>query len=194
VIRAFVAIELPDSLIQVVLDLIETLQDLPGSRQLRWVKPQALHLTLVFLGDVDFEIVPDISVALRTCALNQASFEIALAQPGAFPSWERARILHLGVADPSHQVSELQRSISKALEPLGFKPEKRRFTPHITLARVRNKADRDELATFAERAQQGRLTGDFSWEVVDFHLVRSELLPEGPKYSLLQSFKFGASQ
>ena len=193
-IRAFVAIELTDNLRKVVLELIETLQDLPGSRELRWVKPQALHLTLVFLGDVDSNMIPKISSSTRTCALDQAPFEVNLARLGAFPGWEKARVLHLGVEDPSQKMIDLQRSITQALEPLGFKPEKRPFTPHLTLARVRNKANRDELELFTKPARRTRLTGTFSWSVVDFHLVQSELLPQGPKYTLLECFNLGASR
>ena len=124
-IRAFVAIELPQNHKQDVQLLVTNLQALPDSHIIRWVKPQAFHLTLSFLGDTDPEQIPEICTSLSNVAKNISPFECALQDLGAFPNWQRLRVLHLQIADPSGQLVSLQRAVESGLQPLGFQPERR---------------------------------------------------------------------
>jgi 2'-5' RNA ligase len=192
VIRAFVAIELPQNLKPAVLQLIENLQGLPDSDLIRWVKPQAFHLTLVFLGDVDSKRIPDLSSSLQAAASVNLPFQTSLAGMGAFPNWSRPRVLHLEIADPAGRLTALQHSVQSELEPLGFEPERRPFTPHLTLGRARNGVGRGALERLVQRVQKVGLPGTPAWSITDIHLIQSDLRPTGPVYTTLASLRLGS--
>jgi len=193
VIRAFVAIHLPEPLLRTAEKLIADLERIPDGHLIRWVKPQALHLTLVFLGDIAEERVPILRESFSRTAVIHPPFECQLEGLGAFPGWRRPRVLHLGVDDPSTGLRSLQAAIQSTLQPLGFKPERRVYTPHLTLGRVRRESSQHELAGFCERAQKVTIPATPAWTVTAFHFMRSELKPAGPVYSLLGSFNLGDS-
>jgi 2'-5' RNA ligase len=191
VIRAFVAVDLPDHLVKDVQNLIASLQDLPDSRLVRWVKPQALHLTLAFLGDIDRNRIQEIAASLQEAAASCSHFGCRLSDFGAFPNWRRPRIIHLGVDDPSNGLTNIQNRVQSALAPLGFPPDRREFSPHLTLGRVRDRADRRSLEELIGRIQSTQIPEFEPWKVTEIHFVQSDLLPTGPKYSRLGSFKLG---
>lgn len=191
-IRAFVAIELPESLIHFMLELIDTMKAEPDSDSVRWVKAQAMHLTLVFLGDTPESNLRQVQSALSIPAEAQAAFECNLGQLGTFPSWEKASVLFLGVEDRSSGLSSLQAAVQSAVLPLGFQPERRPYTPHLTLGRIRRDAARGKVNGFLERARGLPVGRTSPWRVAEYHLVQSELKPAGPVYTTLQSFRLRA--
>lgn len=188
-IRAFVAIDLPDDLVKDVQNLIASLQDLPDSHLVRWVKPQALHLTLAFLGNIDRDRIPEFAASLQKAAGSCVRFECRLTDLGAFPNWRKARILHLGVDDPSSGLKRIQLQVQSALSPLGFQPDRRDFSPHLTLGRVRDRVSRKSLDELINQVQNSRIPAFKPWMVQEIHFVQSDLLPSGPEYSRLGSFK-----
>jgi len=182
-IRTFIAIELTAPILERLGDLQSRMQrDLPP-KFLRWVRPEGIHLTLTFLGDIPLEQVDPIAEALGEACAGHAPFAVSIAGMGCFPNTRRPRVVWIGVEEPSGALARLQREIGEALKPLGFRPEARGFSPHLTLGRVKGggRQAMEALGAYVERARV-RL-GEMRVETV--HLMRSDLLPSGAVYTEL---------
>jgi 2'-5' RNA ligase len=182
-IRAFIAIELTAPIRERLGDLQSRMQqDLPP-KLLRWVGPEGIHLTLVFLGEIPVEQVGPITEALGEACAGHAPFGISIAGMGCFPNTRRPRVVWVGVEEPSGALARLQRDVEGALEPLGFPPEGRRFSPHLTLGRVKG-GGKQALAALGTYVEQARArVGEMRVEEV--HLIRSDLQPGGAVYTEL---------
>ena len=134
-LRLFVAAVLPPEQLEAVAALVRRLQ--PGLERARWTVPDNRHITLKFLGWADADRLEDISERVTAVARAHAPADLDLGPLGAFPSSRRARVLWLGLDDPQRLLERLASALDSALEPLGFKPEERAFTPHVTLARFK---------------------------------------------------------
>jgi 2'-5' RNA ligase len=130
-IRLFVGIELPPG----VTDRLHGLRGgVPGAR---WVAAENIHLTLRFIGDVDDPVFADVDDAL--CRVTGPAFDLEITGVGEFSRGRRPVMIWAGIAS-NPALAELQRRIDAALVKSGFPPEGRRFTPHVTLARVKDGA------------------------------------------------------
>lgn len=144
------------------------------------MQPEQLHVTLTFLGDIDPAIVPPIEAVLADVAAGHAAFDWRIHGVGVFPNRERPAVIWAGV-EPADCFRKLAGSLSPRLQPLGYEPESRPFTPHLTLARVRGRVphalpdwlDRYSATTFAA----GRVSR--------IELMQSERTPAGQRYSVL---------
>jgi 2'-5' RNA ligase len=178
-----VSVELPDALREAVAAHFAS----EGRRiaGVRWVAPCNLHLTLKFLGDVAEGRLPELRTALMAAAAGASPFTLALHGAGAFPSPERPRVIWVGAGAGSAELTALALSVEAALTPLGFAPEDRPFSPHLTVGRVSYRPpDPAPLRRLIDSAR-GREWGE--WLVPAVHLMRSELFPKGPIYSILQT-------
>ena len=178
-LRLFVAIDLPAS-IRETLSAVHA--DIPGAS---WSKTANLHLTLKFLGDgIDDGRVPGIVEALGT--VEGAPFELALSGVGRFPPGDRqpARVLWAGLAAPP-ALAELAADIEQALVPLGFPAERRAFSPHLTLARLKPEMPAAAVYRFLDR--QAELASE-PFTVDGFALYSSVLASQGATYSRLARF------
>jgi len=149
------------------------------------VKPVAdenLHITLRFIGEIDEALVPSVNEVLLRSVANQRPFEVLLSGLGVFPHAARPAIVWVGVrfAEP---LTEIAAELEKGLVPLGIPAEERPFRPHLTLARVRARPPR-ELGTYL---QQHEKTKYGTASIAELHLFRSELRPEGAKYTPLHT-------
>ena len=168
--RLFVGVDLP----ALVREALHRLQF--GVRSARWVAPENLHLTLRFIGDVDGRQAQDIHDALT--ALNARSFTIELRDAGCFGPGKRPRALWAGVA-PSRELDELKLRVDGLLARAGVPPDSRKYSPHITLARLRNGAAREIGARIAEISPA--VAGTF--EVEELILFQSHKSTSGSYYS-----------
>ena len=179
--RLFIAIELPEPIKDALRAAQQQLRH--GNPPVKWVAPEAMHLTLQFLGATDTSLVEPIGTALRQALADHTPCELRLGQPGAFPNARRPSVLWVGVGGATAALEQIQRSIGTALEPFGFVPETRPFRAHLTIGRVR----RD--ASPAQQAQLGSMLADVSpppalaWRVTAVTLFQSELGGEGPRYT-----------
>lgn len=191
--RLFVAIELPP---EVKEQLTALKADIFGAS---WVKPPALHLTLRFLGDrIDPIRMTPIKTALAS--VKGAPFPLALRGTGRFPALRRpsgskpARVLWVGIAEQPALLA-LQAAVEQALATVDFPPEERAFSPHITLARLKDDGSVEEQSTqvrrFLERTQDFRAE---PFTVEQFILVSSLLTSEGPMYRHEAIFPLTAGQ
>lgn len=134
-LRTFVAVELSPDIRARASELVRKLS--PSGVKATWVKPENMHLTLKFLGDTPANDLAGVCRAVTEAAAGISAFDIECAGAGAFPSLARARTLWIGVRDPEKKLERLQRAVEDALAELGFRPEHRRFQPHLTIGRVR---------------------------------------------------------
>lgn len=185
--RTFVAIDLDAPLRAALRDLQSRLKRAPLAHLGRWVDPESIHLTLKFLGDVPAARLPEVRQALRRAAGEVAPFEFALAGLGCFPSTRQPRVIWVGVEEPSGSLERLQCIVERELGSIGFPREGRAFTPHLTLARLRDQAEvreRAELGAWLSRQEVGRLGTMRAAEIV---LMRSDLRPAGAVYTCLEA-------
>src|SRR5262249_29029996 len=153
------------------------------------VEPENLHVTLLFLGEVEDRTVPDVCRVVADVAAGLPPFEMSIEGTGAFPNARRPKTLWVGVGDGRQELVALHDALEPPLLDLGcYRREERQYTPHLTLGRVKGDAGADQLAAaLARRAdwQGGHVRGR---EV----LVRSsELRSEGPTYTVLGRGKLG---
>ena len=181
-IRAFIAIELSDDAKRALTALIQSLR---GRRidGLRLVRPEGIHLTLKFLGDIDASRVPRIADALAVVSARHTPFRLTLAEPGFFPNADRARVLWIGVGGDMHQLRQLQRDVDETLAALGFAAEKRPFNPHLTIARMRDSAARADRRRAADAIAAYPLPDGIAISANAVSLMQSELRPGGAVYT-----------
>jgi len=152
------------------------------ARDVAWVAPENLHLTLRFLGRVREALTPQLVVALTRATAGLTAFEANVAGLGAYPSPARARVIWAGVGRGTDALVELAGRVDAALAGLGFEREPRAFSPHVTLGRVRVPR-RDPSLADALLAGEGREFGRLSVERVT--LMRSDLSSRGARYTEL---------
>jgi 2'-5' RNA ligase len=177
-VRAFVAVLLPDAIRRRLAEEIEVLRR--HASGVAWTAEPNLHVTLKFLGHVDEARLPDVAAALGAAA-TVATFDVEVCGLGAFPGATRPRVLWAG-APGSPAFGRLAEAVDGALVALGFAPEERGFTPHVTLGRVRQPR-RDVALTAALEAAAARPFGTLRVDRVV--LMRSDLSPRGVRYTEL---------
>jgi 2'-5' RNA ligase len=183
-IRCFVAIELEEDMRQALHQTQALLKAAPAGQYCRWVRPEGIHLTLKFLGDVPENRIDSIAEAIREAAAEHPCFGISFASLGCFPNARLPRVTWVGVEDPGGALQSLQRSVESSLSALGYPPEKRAFHPHLTLARTK-RVTRREQAAVGELVQRTRIDQLGEMEVREISLMRSELRPSGSVYTRL---------
>src|SRR5574341_748593 len=122
-IRSFVAIELPEEVKTALASVQRDLKAQAPPKAVRWTRPESIHLTLQFLGDVAPGQVEAVAAALRGACAGQPPFSFHLKELGVFPNPGRPRVVWIGVVEPSGALLALQKQVTQALEPLSFKPE-----------------------------------------------------------------------
>lgn len=187
-LRIFVAIPLPESLLERLADVQYRLQGKVPHRSVRWVRPEGVHLTLKFLGDTPQDDIPTVQEALAVVARNAPPCTLTAEGLGCFPSPRRPRVLWVGVNEPTGRLQALYRAVEEAMTSLGYKPERHGFTPHLTLGRVRRGSSRNDEKQISE-AITGTTVDQLAEFTADrFALIRSDLKPSGAVYTTLATF------
>jgi 2'-5' RNA ligase len=185
-IRSFIAVELPLELKQALSRLQAKLKS-SSAAPVKWVEPDNIHLTLKFLGDISTEITGRITAVLENASRGTSPFEIGVSGIGVFPGLKRVRIVWVGLTGELEKLEQLQKRIEAGLEPLGIPPEGRPFTPHLTIARVRDYARPDDRLTLGELIGGMSLEQEYKVGVNAVHLMKSQLTREGPIYSKIST-------
>ncbi len=187
-IRAFIAIELPDP----VKDSLSSLEDRlrPAEHPyVKWVDPKGIHLTLKFLGNIATDQVPRIIEAITSASQGLSPLKLQIGGLGAFPNLQRPRVIWVAVTGEVDPLIALQRGIDQALVPLGFAIEKRPFSPHLTLGRLRERASLGERNSIGKLVMATKSEGSPAQEVKQISLMRSTLTPSGAIYNRLASIE-----
>jgi 2'-5' RNA ligase len=180
-IRAFLAAELSEYLIQ-ALDRIQTELRSCGA-EVRWVKPDNIHLTLHFFGNIGHDEVEDVCRQMTKVASATKPMKVKVEGLGAFPSLSNPKVVWVGISDASGMLTVLQSAVIRELSLMGYKMDKRPFHPHLTLGRLRLPAGKGGLREALKNGKDARI-GD--WEVKGMTLFRSDLRPTGPEYTRLR--------
>ncbi len=178
--RAFVAVFPP---LEVRKKALGAARRLPSGDRVRWTRPENVHLTLKFLGDVREEIVDDLCAALGEVCERHIPFDVELAGLGAFPSARRAQVLWTDVGVGSDRLRSVATEIDGALAPLGFERERRPYAPHLTLGRVRGRPSSLDLPPDAEEK--------LGFRVRHVELTESTLTERGAVYRTVRAFELG---
>jgi len=187
-IRAFIAIELSDAVKDYLTSFRAKLRT-TDHPYVKWVAPEGIHLTLKFLGNIAQEQVPQITEAMARVAREVPPFQIQIGGPGVFPNLRRPQVLWVAVEGEVEQLITLYRGIDQALISLGFAPESRPFTPHLTLGRLRERASPQERKRIGELMMATEFESAPAMEVREISLMKSRLTPQGAIYSRIASIE-----
>ena len=188
-IRSFVAINLSKTLQDSLLRLIEEFRGRlrHGRTRVSWVKAGSLHLTLKFLGGIEEKMVPDILQKLDDAVSEVRPFPMAFGDLGIFPNLNQPRVIWVGVQKGEGEVCRLQKNVEDRLSELGFKAEKRGFSPHLTLGRIKALGSRGEVLRSLRELNQPEI-GEI--KVTKVSLMKSTLTPKGAIYKELGGVGF----
>ncbi|MDA3917135.1 MAG: RNA 2',3'-cyclic phosphodiesterase [Deltaproteobacteria bacterium] len=186
-IRAFIAIKLPDFIKKVLKDTQKTM--LANGIKAKYISPENMHLTLKFLGNIDYDLLPEIKRNLTKSAQYVKPIKLSLKGIGTFPNSRSPKVIWAGINGETQKLATLHARLEQRLSNIGIPEEKREFHGHLTLARL--KKNKLSAQKFERLLQQ---TGQF--ESVKFTadrliLFQSRLMPKGPIYIELFSAKFG---
>jgi 2'-5' RNA ligase len=185
-IRSFIAIELPGELKQALARIQEKLKA-ASHTPVKWVDPGNIHVTLKFLGDIDIGITDSITLALEEAARGAHPFGIEVSGLGVFPDTKRVQVIWIGLSGELEKLSLLQKRIEESFIPLGFPKEKRPFTPHLTIARVRDYARPDDRLKLGQLIAGTNFKEHYKINVNAIQLMKSQLTREGPIYSKIST-------
>lgn len=171
-VRTFIAVPLPPLVRSAVAKWIRSLQtQIEGTK---WVETENLHITLKFLGDVPLNDLPELIRAMQRAASAVKSFDIEFSGSGAFPSWDNPKTIWVGCGQGTEELTALAAVIEEEFHKIGFAKENRRFSPHLTIGRVKHSSVPQVFSDFS-----------FSFgycSVDEIVLFSSELTKRGPIY------------
>jgi RNA 2',3'-cyclic 3'-phosphodiesterase len=191
-IRTFVAIELDEEIRkaiagtqrQVQEQLMKQLRHTASDVRVQWVRPDSIHLTLKFLGDIDEARVEDIRTALLSAVRTQSRLAVDVGGLGVFPDLRAPRVLWVGLSGQVDALMRVAAEVEAALTGVGFPPESRPLSPHLTLARIKERSREVGKGL----ADSGLMTQPFRVGSLAVHavcLMKSDLKPSGAVYSRL---------
>ena len=187
-VRSFIAIELPDEL-KLGLTQLQAQLKLGKQPWVKWVDPHSIHLTLKFLGNVALDKISEIIRLMGVAAQGIPPFHLKVSDLGVFPSLRRVQVAWVGISGEVDKLAQLQQRIESNLAQLGFAPESRPFTPHLTLARLRDRASPDERQRFGQLIAGTKFEASYTIDVDTISLMRSQLTREGAIYSRISSVR-----
>jgi 2'-5' RNA ligase len=184
-IRTFIAIELDESIKDSLIKLQERLKGEAPRGSVRWVRPEGIHLTLKFLGDVPANQIGEITRALARSCQGFAPFYLSCGGLGCFPNLKRPRVLWVGIQEETGTLAQLQKAIEENVAPLGYPTEKRKFSPHLTLGRVQRRVSSGDQRRLGELVKVSEIGTLSQMQVKSVNLMRSDLRPSGAVYTRL---------
>jgi len=182
-IRSFIAIEIPDDLKNQIENYLSDIKKY--APKLKWIRKDALHITIKFLGNQPPARIENVINSLLPLHKSENPFDLIINELGTFPNKRKPRVFWLGLeAKPRETFFNLFNSIEQALDRIGFEREKRKFSPHLTVARVKFPIDFSPLWDFvSENPFPSK-----SFTVNEFVLMRSFLKPSGAEYRVIQKY------
>ncbi len=184
-IRSFIAFDIDNELVIRRLSEVQGMLVNTGAN-LKLVKPQNIHVTMRFLGNISLPMVDLIHEEMKQ--ISFPPFEIELRGLGAFPSLRYARVVWAGIRKGADELVNVSNQLESRLRKLGFKPDPKAFSPHLTIARVRTGRHKAELVKCVEDL------ADYEFGVIKadcLRLKKSVLTPKGPIYTTLREVRGG---
>jgi 2'-5' RNA ligase len=184
-IRTFIAVELTDLVREQIFRLEQPLRK--EGAKVGWVKPENLHLTLKFLGDVQATRIDDVVEATQEAVQGKKPFILCFSGLGVFPNLKRPRVVWIGIERGTDSLGKIQRELEERLFQRGFPREEREFSPHLTIGRVKSQRGIGGLVSKLEKTE-------FESEKIEVEqvvVVRSDLRPTGAVYTPLGICRLG---
>jgi 2'-5' RNA ligase len=185
-VRTFICIEMPEEIRRRIEELQRSLRSIDA--QASWVRGKNIHLTLKFLGDVERGRIERVIEGVAGAALEIDPFEIEVGGAGCFPSPRRPRVLWVGLVRIADELRELHRRVENSLARSGFARDEKKFSPHLTIARLRSERNAAQLAE--KLIETGFPSASFTAREVI--VMRSELSSGGSIYTPLDIIKLGS--
>ncbi len=184
--RIFIALELPES----VRKRLGQLQGrLKGTEdRIRWVKPSLIHLTMKFLGEIKEEDLEKVIRTAHSAAGPFAVFKLRIGKMGAFPNFSSPRVIWVGIEEGKDKLETLAAELDEKLGQEGFNRSSRKWTSHLTLARVKVLKERKRLEALL--LQYCKEVEGIEVKVESLSVIKSELTPQGPIYTVLERIPF----
>ncbi|MBA4422847.1 MAG: RNA 2',3'-cyclic phosphodiesterase [Syntrophus sp. (in: bacteria)] len=185
-IRSFLALDPPEEVLREIGAVQNRLRKLIEG-DIRWVRPEGIHLTLKFFGDVSGDDVANIATVVEKAAEGERPFSLAIGGAGVFPDPHRPRVLWLGMNGDVERLLVFQKGLEQTLQQIGFPHEERPFRPHLTLGRIKTSRGLIGLVRALEKGEEytaGRFIAS------GLSLMQSELTPRGAVYTKLKWFPF----
>jgi 2'-5' RNA ligase len=182
--RLFVALDPPEAVRRRVVAAVEALRRAAGraAEEVRWGSPETLHVTLQFLGAVQEERIGELDAAVRAAAATSRPLQLELRGAGGFPNARRPRVVWLGLGGDLELLAALALELGRRLTPLGFPPEGRPLSPHLTVGRARDSKGASGLGGALAEAAQGE---GITWRAGELVLFESHLEPSGARHEPL---------
>lgn len=177
--RIFIAALLPEDIKILMYDYIRVLK--PLCEGVRWEKREKLHVTLKFLGEVEESTTEKVSASIGRLAADCSPFDMDILQLGGFPNLRYPRVLFVGLSE-NEGLRELQHKIEEELETLGFEKERRRFTPHVTIGRIKSRLKIKGPLPLPEKSP---------FVISEIGVINSKLGREGSVYTPFNLFRLG---
>ncbi len=184
--RLFIALTIPDAIKEVMETAQTELRHVLPPKAARWARREQFHLTLKFLGNVPVSRVDELIEAGRRACQSCSPLQLRAREIGFFPNARVPRVVWVGIGDRQDQLPAVWNAVQSATQPFTTEPFEAQFTGHVTLAHV-NRLNRDEAAELAGAAGRFGKTAFGEWTSGQLELMRSELLPEGARHTLLAS-------
>lgn len=182
--RTFLAVDLEDEVMDNINLLVQRYQSI--DRNIKWVRPENIHITLFFFGEMDEYVLNKLEVLIKKSLESMYTFRVTVKGISAFPSLKIPRVIWIGVENKSHELNTIFDSIQNGVkeENLDVNRETRDYTPHITLGRVKSYPNPKLIGEM--KASEGKIFGSF--QVKDIVLYKSTLTRSGPLYEKLGVF------
>ncbi|MFQ5602174.1 MAG: RNA 2',3'-cyclic phosphodiesterase [bacterium] len=186
-IRTFIAIEISEDVRKRIAEVQEDLKK--SGERISWTRPENVHLTLKFLGEVEEKVILNIADVLTTLGQEWRAFSFKVAGLGVFPNVNRPRVIWAGIENVHEEFAKLVSRLEEGMSQLGFKKEPRSFTPHLTIGRVKSVVNK----TFVDKIIKYQFEGGetHAQEIV---VMRSDLLPSGALYTPLRKIKLAYNE
>jgi 2'-5' RNA ligase len=186
-IRAFLAIDPPENILQAMSRLQEKLKREISGR-ISWTKPQGQHLTLKFFGDISTEDVNNICTAVQKRIVSEPKLNLKIEKLGVFPDARRPRVIWCGVTGDLEKLITLQKKLDGDFAALDFPAEDRSFKAHLTLGRIK---DSRGLTGISEALTKNSTFAAGEFVCKELILFQSRLTPQGAVYTKLAEFALG---
>lgn len=182
-IRSFIAIDIPQSIKNIIAGIQSDFKE--SGADVKWVKPDLIHLTLKFLGNIKEEQIEGIKKCMIKSVEGITPFFMNLTDVGVFPNIRYPRVIWVGLQDKTGRLLSLQKNIEENLMTLEFKPEERKFSSHLTIGRLKSLKGKSRLANMIHAKKGMNIDGSISVNKVN--LMKSDLRVTGPIYTILET-------
>jgi 2'-5' RNA ligase len=180
--RLFIAVKISDAIRSELAEFVDQFLQFPG--KVKWVEPQNMHLTLKFLGETDSKLLDKVKSATAAAAKGLGAFDVTLSGCGAFPNLRAPKVFWVGINDDKMRLRSLAQQIDSNMVGLGYEREARPFSPHLTLARVK---EPERLELIKEAFGNAKFPPQ-TLGVKAIYLIESRLRPDGPVYTDVAEF------